>query len=112
MLTAAGRAVDALLIKASRLFFQMLHCKNRPACNNDNVDENKLEQYFAPILFLNRAEQYCEQPGTEYGQQNIVQACFHQHCYRLGELHFLLCTWTTYHLKMCMDTMYFIYCYY
>jgi hypothetical protein len=47
VLTAARRAVDALLIKASRLFFQMVHCKNRPACNNDNVDENKLEQYFA-----------------------------------------------------------------
>jgi hypothetical protein len=26
----------------------------------------------------------------EYGQQNNVQACFHQHCYRLG-VFFLQC---------------------
>jgi hypothetical protein len=39
-----------------RTFLTHLHSKKRPACNN--VDEIKLEQY---------------------GQRNIVQACFHIH---------------------------------
>jgi hypothetical protein len=46
------------------------------------------EQYFARP---EQAEQYMGRTiwAEHYGQQNIVQACFQQYCYRLGV--FFLC---------------------